>query len=255
MQSIGFYAVVIGFAAGVAGASIYRFSWTAVGLAVLLCVCFALGYVSVKRPAYLVALFFLLAFSAGSARTWIVPTHLPDEFVPLLDERSTFEGTIVAYPDARESSARLTVETEKDSITTRVIAVAPAHTEFRVGDRVSVSGTLSLPEAFETAGNRTFAYDTFLAKDGVFAILSPARVEVIGRDRQLSLQVLRILGSGRNAFMQAVGRAIPEPESALAAGLIVGGKQGLGKSLLADFTTAGLIHVVVLSGYNVTIVA
>lgn len=255
MQGIGFYAIVIGFAVGIACASLYGFSWLGAGFVLVLCALFGAGYLAVRRAAYLVVFAVLLAFLAGGFRTSIVPTELPAAFVPLLDQRISLEGTVVDYPDARETSVRLTVETQKDGESTRIIAVAPAHKRFQVGDRVSVSGTLALPEPFEADGGRTFAYDAFLAKDGVFAIVSPARVEITGRDNSASFQVMRVLGSGRDAFMRAVGRSIPEPESALAAGLIVGGKQGLGEELLDDFTTAGLIHIVVLSGYNVTIVA
>ena len=43
--------------------------------------------------------------------------------------------------------------------------------------------------------------------------------------------------------------------SALAIGLLTGGKQGLGEQLLLAFTVSGLLPIVVLSGYNVMIVA
>jgi competence protein ComEC len=46
-----------------------------------------------------------------------------------------------------------------------------------------------------------------------------------------------------------------EPHSALAGGLVVGEKGTLGKNLIDDFRKSGLIHIVVLSGYNITIVA
>ena len=48
--------------------------------------------------------------------------------------------------------------------------------------------------------------------------------------------------------------ALGEPHAALAAGLVVGEKAALGKQLLDDFRTVGLIHIVVLSGYNITVV-
>jgi competence protein ComEC len=46
-----------------------------------------------------------------------------------------------------------------------------------------------------------------------------------------------------------------EPHSALAGGLVVGEKASLGNDLIDDFRKAGLIHIVVLSGYNITIIA
>jgi len=52
-----------------------------------------------------------------------------------------------------------------------------------------------------------------------------------------------------------MGLILPEPESALAGGLILGTRQALGEELQNDFRKTGLIHIVVLSGYNVAIVA
>lgn len=194
--------------------------------------------------------FFLIGFRLATVRT-----ELPEPFARLLNQHVSLQGTIIDYPDVRETSTRLTVEVQREGSVIRIIAVVIGHAKFKVGDVVSVSGSFALPEPFETAGGRMFAYDTFLAKDGVFALVNPAHVEVIGRDRNPWLTIMRTLGVIRESFLRAMERAIPEPESALAAGLLVGGKQGLGQSLLDDFTTAGLIHIVVLSGYNVTIVA
>jgi competence protein ComEC len=59
----------------------------------------------------------------------------------------------------------------------------------------------------------------------------------------------------KHAFTKSVGALIPEPHASLLGGLVVGAKQSLGKNLLDDFRRAGVIHIVVLSGYNITIVA
>ena len=55
--------------------------------------------------------------------------------------------------------------------------------------------------------------------------------------------------------MRALESALPEPHASLAEGILVGGKQGLGPDLLDAFTVAGLLPIIVLSGYNVMIVA
>ncbi|NTV44657.1 MAG: ComEC/Rec2 family competence protein, partial [Candidatus Yonathbacteria bacterium] len=59
----------------------------------------------------------------------------------------------------------------------------------------------------------------------------------------------------KERFSGGLARILPEPESSLAGGLIVGTKQSLGAKLLPEFRAAGVIHLVVLSGYNITIVA
>ena len=255
MRIFGFYVAVLSFVLGVAYASLLSFSWPVLAFLSLLSVLFVAGFFFTKQFVYLIALLGACAVCAGGVRTVIAPTALPPAFVPLVEERVELEGTIVIQPDVRETNTRLTIEVEKEGEQTRVVASAPTHKKFMVGDKVSVSGKLSLPEPFATDGGRSFAYDKFLAKDGVFAVISPAHVEVTGRSPSLVLGIFRVLQLGRDAFMKAVARTMPEPESALAVGLIVGGKQGLGEELLNVFTVAGLIHIVVLSGYNVTIVA
>ena len=59
----------------------------------------------------------------------------------------------------------------------------------------------------------------------------------------------------KTKFVTNLQKTLGEPHAALAAGLVVGEKAALGKDLLNDFRTVGLIHIVVLSGFNITIVA
>ena len=56
-------------------------------------------------------------------------------------------------------------------------------------------------------------------------------------------------------FESAIGDALPSPQSALLSGLLLGGKQSLGATWLERFRIAGIVHIIVLSGYNMTVVA
>ena len=58
----------------------------------------------------------------------------------------------------------------------------------------------------------------------------------------------------KHAFEGGLRAALPEPEAAFAGGITVGDKRSIGPELSADFQRAGLIHIIVLSGYNITIV-
>lgn len=57
----------------------------------------------------------------------------------------------------------------------------------------------------------------------------------------------------RDWFAGGVRKVIPEPESALGLGYLVGQKRGLPDDLTEVFMIVGLTHVVVASGYNLTI--
>jgi competence protein ComEC len=162
---------------------------------------------------------------------------------------------VVADPDVRGTNQHVEILMAASSAQTKVLAFAPLYPTFVYGERVRVLGTLSTPEPFQTDGGRVFAYDKYLAKDGVFAIVSPAHIEVTAPPSGAEAKAMDALYGMKHVFVRGLESALPEPAASLAEGLLTGGKQGLGSSLINAFTVAGLLQIVVLSGYNVMIVA
>ena len=151
---------------------------------------------------------------------------------------------------------------------------------FKYGDAISFIGKLSAPFNFKSNTGKSFDYKNYLAKDDIFYEIKSAVVATIESDSFSSIDINSEptgLGSYLNriqivsdyigstitssllklkrSFVNNLNGALGEPHSALAAGLVVGEKAALGKDLLNDFRTVGLIHIVVLSGFNITIVA
>lgn len=69
------------------------------------------------------------------------------------------------------------------------------------------------------------------------------------------LETRSFLPNFRRETIDFFNRALPLPESALAAGITIGAKETLPKDFKEELTQAGLLHIVVASGMNVTIVA
>ncbi|TSC61648.1 MAG: competence protein ComEC, partial [Parcubacteria group bacterium Athens0416_74] len=105
---------------------------------------------------------------------------------------------------------------------------------------------------FETSTGRVFNYPMFLAKDGIVYQLAFAEVESTGENRGNILKASAIYL--KHLYLQGVGQALPEPAAALAGGITVGDKRSLGAELSQVFINVSLIHIVVLSGYNMTVV-
>jgi competence protein ComEC len=246
---------VIAFACGILAASAVPFSWPVVAFLILLAAGFSLAWFWGRRDIYLLPAVVLLCFALGSGRMLLAPQTLPEAFAMQLGSPITFTGTVISDPDVRETNQRLTIEVRTVNSTTKVLAVADRYPQYSYGDEVQVSGTLERPQPFETDGGRTFAYDAFLAKDGIFAMLPHARVMKTGQSHSFLALLQRGLYAGKHAFTRALENALPEPHASLAEGLLAGGKQGLGTVLLDAFTIAGLLPIIVLSGYNVMIVA
>ncbi|CAN5763735.1 ComEC/Rec2 family competence protein [soil metagenome] len=255
MRSIGLYLFVCSFLLGVTLVSLVNISWRIVELGLVIGGSFWIVAIRTRSKTHSVLVLCVLAGVFGMARTQMASSVLPKAFEPLIDTKVEFHGTVVLMPDIRESSDRLTVKVTQGDSSTHIIAAAALYPEAHVGDEITVSGKLSLPKPFDGDGGRTFSYDKFLRKDGVFAVVQPAYIKITGRSPNIILRFARILESVKNQFTNAVDAAIPEPESALAIGLVAGGKQGLGTELIDAFTVSGMLQIIVLSGYNVMIVA
>ena len=160
------------------------------------------------------------------------------------------EGVISDEPDVREATTQLRLRT-KD---TTLLLVAPHEPTFRYGDRVRVEGKLERPKNFvDEKTLREVDYVAQLEKDGVyFEIFRPKLTLVVSGEGNMLIEGLFAF---KNAFIANINSLIPQPHAALLGGLVVGAKQSLGKELLEDFRTVGVIHIVVLSGYNITIIA
>jgi competence protein ComEC len=59
----------------------------------------------------------------------------------------------------------------------------------------------------------------------------------------------------KHSFLNGLAATLPEPYASLAGGVVIGGKSGLGTELQNAFIRSGLVQIVVLSGYNVMVVA
>ena len=65
----------------------------------------------------------------------------------------------------------------------------------------------------------------------------------------------RTLERWRRGAGEALATVLPEPEAGLAAGILIGLRDLVDRDLAAAFTTAGVSHVVAISGWNIAIVA
>jgi len=161
-------------------------------------------------------------------------------------------GQIIRELDVRDEYTYLTVRLDGEGST--ILRVKVSHyPSFTYGERVSCEGEIHIPTSFETDTGRTFAYEEFLMKDGIHYELRNAHVTSLHENA--GNKVVAFLLSGKAHWLDAVSQLIPEPSNSLLGGVVVGAKQSLGDEWLKKFRDTGIIHIVVLSGYNLTLVA
>ena len=79
----------------------------------------------------------------------------------------------------------------------------------------------------------------------------PRTSSIVGEDGGPSATI----EATRRAGDDALTRALPEPQAGLASGILIGLRDRVDRDLAKAFTTAGVSHVVAISGWNIAIVA
>ena len=175
----------------------------------------------------------------------------PPDYGEAVGKRVRLQGEVVNTPDIRLYNKRLTIRpVNQDS---NILAVVPKDIQVSYGDTVRVVGNLETPENFITDSGKEFNYERYLANQDIYFIINNADIEIIsqGGGSLVKLWLFKF----RNSFMENIGHVVVSPESDLANGLILGARGGFDTDMRNEFISTGTIHIIALSGYNVTIVA
>ncbi len=197
-----------------------------------------------------IAIVFILIIVACVRYFYFTPKP-PQFYIDAVGRKVTLVGMVMDSPDVREWNARIEVKPKGEEVS--VLAIVPTDTEVSYGDTVKVTGLLTTPENFMGQNGREFNYVNYLANKDIYFIIEKANVEVQSRGGGNSL--IRVLYKFRDSFEKNIANLIPLPESSLMNGVILGSKGGFSSGEKQEFITTGTIHIIALSGYNVTIVA
>ncbi len=203
---------------------------------------------------------FVLAFSFGIFRFHLVDIPAPAIFESQLGQKVSFSGEIIDEPNIKENNQQLTVEIQegKDprqggASNIKILLSTGLDTDYKYGDEINFSGKLEKPGNFITDTGKEFDYVNYLRKDGILYVMGYPKIEIISRGNGNKIQ--SVLFFVKEKFLEKMNFAINAPENLLMGGLILGEKSAFDESMRQSFVNTGTIHIVALSGYNVTIVA
>ena len=219
----------LGVRAGVTAAQVFQVGWAWFWVLAML----AVLAVSVKsRRWYACVLVVMAGFGLGVMRGGAYGDHLAllDDFV---GQEIVLSGVISQDPVRKDDAADWQMQLgglHIDDVDYRGEVYATTRTEnnLRRGDRVTIQSKVT-----EGFGNfRVTMYRAELVKhethDDVFL-------------------------TSRDTFGEALRQVVPEPEASLGMGFLVGQKTALPSDLQEQMRIVGLTHIVVASGYNLTI--
>ncbi len=156
------------------------------------------------------------------------------------------EGVVVGWPNLT-SSGNQAILIKPDGFTQAVRASLRAPIMVHPNDRVWVRGVIKQPENFSG-----FNYIAYLQKNNVYAELDKAKVIVIDSGQNNSTA---ILGKVREWVILKSEQRLSKTSSGLVLGMLIGYGDSLPKTLAEAFKKTGLTHILVASGFNLTIIA
>jgi competence protein ComEC len=256
------YIVTFSFFVGIGIASFASFSYTTC-LLVIGIGCAFVGATFLLRsseiPVYFQKLFIggLVLIFVGVGMFRMNVNDESDELARFVGNKIEYIATVSDEPEMKDITQRFRARithVDSNSVSQEVLIIGNRYPEYRYGDELRLVGTLRPPENFEVyEGGPIFDYISYLYKDGVRYVMYRPKIEKIGESG--GNPVLAFLYSVKRVFSESVENVMNEPESSLVLGLLAGDKSSLGTDILDEFRRAGLSHIIVLSGYNVTIVA
>ena len=163
-------------------------------------------------------------------------------------------GTVAQQPDRQDDGQIVVIAARhlEDGQDVRVVhgrvrLSLPSLPELRYGQRIRVRGRLLLPRS-----NSASYFRTYLARHSIYALMESPRVEVLGTEDRGA--PLRMLFSVNDHMRAVLLRVLPEPHAGLLAGMLLGTQSAIPEDVIDDFRTTGTSHLLVISGWNISIV-
>ena len=254
-----FYAICAGFVMGILLRSLFQVNiYVAILLTVISLGIFCFHKFISKDKWGILAGIFIFTFALGIFRFNLadMPKEFPydlwsQKYVEV-GQSASLSGKIIDEPEIKEKNQRFVVLLGPDN-KSKIILSTGFEEEYKYGDVINFYGKLEQPENFVTDQGKEFDYVNYLKKDGIFYLMKYPKIEIISRGEGNKIKA--VLFSVKEKFLGVINSQIPEPDSLLMGGLILGEKAPFSQDFTQKFIDTGTIHVVALSGYNVTIVA
>ena len=171
----------------------------------------------------------------------------------------TFEieikGVINADPEVRDKTNHIRLSDIKiwrdsswQGVSGDALLFVPHYPTYHYGDELQVTGRLEKPPQLDD-----FDYEGYLERQGIYSTMLYPKIEVSETGK--GFKPLAWVYGLRNSLSQTLARVLPEPQSALAQGILLGIRYNIPPEVKADFVSTGTAHLLAISGLHLSILA
>jgi len=223
-----------------------------IGLLPLCLIPFLLNY---KRQLLLIGFCFVALFG-GCLRFQTSLPVVDEHQLQFYNDKGTtvIEGMVATEPEPGNTSSTFQLSASKlqtngtyEEVSGKALINVLRYHEYHYGDVLRITGKLETPSQSDD-----FNYKDYLARQGIYSIINYPRIEIL--DTGEGFKPLAWVYSLRNRLSQSLSQALPEPQASVAQGILLGMRGNIPYSLNQAFSRTGTMHVLAISGINITIV-
>ncbi len=254
----------LGFFGGIFVAELVRYDWRFLLIAGLALLFLILLFWKDEKIRLLAGVGIL--FLAGIFYYHIFDEFRKDELKNFYQKEVALQGQIVTEPDIRSDKVKYTIQVyniqeketkESQKTTGKVLVTHERYPEYQFADWLKISGKIQEPQKYPD-----FDYKNYLSRFGIHSILTNSKVAKIEKPSEINQNIFlkswlsfkKFLFNIKKDFSEKINQILPEPQSSFLAGLLLGAKRTMPQDLMDAFNRTGTTHIVVISGYNITII-
>ena len=188
-----------------------------------------------------------------------LPANNPS-FIGYYNDREAeyvLDGVVIEPPDKRDTytnlrlnirQLRVTGEGKFTPVNGTLLARVSTTTDFVYGDLIRLEGRPVTP-----AENEDFSYREYLAIQGIYSYLYYPSTHLLLHGQGNPIK--SALFTFKQNALEKIYNLYPDPEASLMAGILLGVEAGIPPSVQEAFRLTGTSHIIVISGFNITIIA
>ncbi|KSV16291.1 competence protein ComEC [Dehalococcoides mccartyi] len=165
------------------------------------------------------------------------------------------KGIITQNPDNRDRTSLIVLNVSSiatpdgwQGVSGNILLTLPSYPEYHYGEEIQINGYLKTPENFEG-----FDYKAYLANQQIYSVMVYPEITLLSEGNGNPL--MAAIFSLRQNLSESLSRAIPEPESSLAKGILLGERSGIPEDIQTEFSISGTTHLLAISGANLSILS
>lgn len=213
-----------------------------------------------QRTSMRLPMLIICCAALGGLRYDWAQVETTPQSVWLLNEHGgvTLQGVVAEDPQWTEQGQRLLLSAERVLVNGKarrvegaVLVTLPPYPARSYGDRLVLTGALKTPREAEQPGQ--FDYRAYLARKRVFSLMEPKTTKLVSSNNGSPFwsMLLHVRDHARRVLL----RELPEPQASLAVGMLLGLQASIPDDVYNTFNLTGTSHILVISGWNISILA